>query len=298
MVICPICSQRLERITNSHLKIKHNITPFDFSNRFPKLNRGYVPWNRGKTKNTHPLLAALSNRLKKQQEWNFSDWQRAQRISNYKKYKIEKSEDWSELVGAALGDGHIEEYPRTERIRIYCNSNDRSYVAHIAKLVHTVLKKRPKIIKRKEADCTNVELYQCNISRRLELLIGRKGRYNTKIPFQIKYKPDLLVKCLKGLLESDGCFYEDPKNYTSVIEFKNNSLSLLNDVYQALRKLGYSPQFGKKYIRLAKKKEVYDFINLIGFRDYKLGDGVIGNTHDSGSCNGGSKPPPPANPDE
>ena len=43
---------------------------------------------------------------------------------------------------------------------------------------------------------------------------------------------------------------------------------LRKDVYSMLDRLGYHPQLGKKYVRLARKGEVYNFKELINFRDY------------------------------
>jgi hypothetical protein len=76
------------------------------------------------------------------------------------------------------------------------------------------------------------------------------------------------VQCLKGLFETDGDFTIDLKNSTYVIKFSNRSQSLLDDVHKALIVFGYHPQRRKLDIRLARKKEAFDFSKLINFREW------------------------------
>jgi len=131
-----------------------------------------------------------------------------------------------------------------------------------------IFDKRPTVHKRKNQKATNITLYRCNLSGRLNIPCGNKIRNKVTIPEWIKYSEICSINCLKGLFETDGCFCEDKSNYTCVIEFKNNCKSLLRDTYQMLKNLGYHPQLGKNYVRLARKKEVFKFKDLITFRSY------------------------------
>jgi len=97
---------------------------------------------------------------------------------------------------------------------------------------------------------------------------GNKIQNSVVIPEEIYRNRNLLIRCLKGLFETDGCFIIDKKNYTRVIEFKNMSRTLLKGAYLGLKGLSYHPQFGKNYVRLARKDEVYNFADLIQFRRY------------------------------
>ena len=224
-----------------------------------------IPWNKGYTKQTHSSLLKMSRTLAAKTKWNFSKWQAKRPKIDY---SITKSKDWAELVGITLGDGNIFGFPRTERLVIACNSRDVKYAKHIRNLVKKVLKKNPKIGKCKNSKCLHIKLYQCYLSDRLQMPSGNKIKNNVTIPKEISANKNFLVKCLKGLFETDGSFAIDKKNYTRVIEFKNMCKPLLKDVYLGLRRLDYNPQLGKNYVRLARKKEVYDFKNLIQFRRY------------------------------
>jgi hypothetical protein len=212
----------------------------------------------------------LSQRLARQKKWNFTNWQKANRekLRHVRDKKLKKSNHLAELIGIILGDGSLTNLPRTESLRIVCNSEQRGYINHVVTLIERVLNKKPVVYKRKNQKATNITLYRCNLSKQLNLPCGNKIKNKVTIQEWIKRDKIYSIDCLKGLFETDGCFCEDKSNYTRVIEFKNNCRSLLQDVYQILKGLGYHPQFGKNYIRLARKEESLEFRILIDFRKY------------------------------
>lgn len=265
MVNCIICNRKFRRITNTHLLYKHRITPIEFVKKFPNTNRGLIPWNKDKTKETHLSLLVLSKKLKAQTEWNFSKWQRRNRVYYD---KLTKDEELAELIGIILGDGNLYKCARTDNLRVICGLKDTNYIQHIASLIEKTFVKKPVITKRKNENAAVISIYQCNICDRLNLPAGNKIRNNVGIPAWIASKKRYMVKCLKGLFETDGCFVEDEDNYTQIIEFKNNCKKLREDVYNILVNLGYGPQLGRNYVRLAKKGEVYKFKEVIDFRNY------------------------------
>lgn len=240
-----------------------------FIKRFPNANAGLIPWNKDETKETHPSLLRLSQALKAKKEWNFSGWQVKRRLQGGVQYReLEKDNNLAELIGIVLGDGNLNKHPRTENLRITCNSKDTGYIKHIGSLIKKVFNKSPSIRKRNDANAVSVDLYQCKISERLNLPCGDKIRNNVGIPSWILSDKRYILKCLKGLFETDGCFHEDEDNYTRIIEFKNNCKRLRKDVYNSLVILGFNPQFGSNYIRLAKRNETYKFKTVIDFRNY------------------------------
>ncbi|MBM3249972.1 MAG: hypothetical protein FJZ09_03905 [Candidatus Omnitrophica bacterium] len=181
---------------------------------------------------------------------------------------LKKDGNLAELIGIILGDGNLYEHLRTENLRITCDSNDVGYIQHIARRIKKAFYKQPSIRKRKNINAASIDLYQCKISERLDLPCGNKIRNNVGIPSWIFLDKKHILKCLKGLFETDGCFYEERDNHTRCIEFKNNCKRLREDVFNSLTTLGFKPQFGRNYIRLAKKGEVYRFKKAIDFRNY------------------------------
>lgn len=269
MVKCNLCNRELGRITETHLWHKHKIHFPKFIRRFPNANIGPMPWDKGDTKENNLSLLRLSNTLKIRKEWNFSKWQRKRKKQRIPLYKgLLKGENLAELIGIVLGDGNLYKHPRTENLRIICDSRDTGYIRHIVNLVEKIFFKKPSVIKRKNENATVVSLYQCKISARLKLGVGNKIKNNVGIPSWITSDKRFMLMCLKGLFETDGCFVEDKGNYTQIIEFKNNCRRLRDDVYAILLKFGFNPQQGSNYVRLARKNEVYRFKELIEFRNY------------------------------
>ncbi|MFH0827126.1 MAG: LAGLIDADG family homing endonuclease [Candidatus Omnitrophota bacterium] len=269
MVKCNLCNQKLGRITETHLWYKHKMHFPEFMRHFPGVNIGPMPWSKGETKETNRSLLKLSNSLRKKKKWNFTKWQREKRRQQTTQYKqLSRDEELAELIGIVLGDGSLYKHLRTESLRIICNSKDVSYIRWICSLIKKIFHKTPSVIKRKNENATVVYLYQCKISKRLGLPCGNKISNNIGIPHWISFKKKYIIKCLKGLFETDGCFHEDRDNYTRVIEFKNNCVRLRRDTYNILARIGFNPQLGTNYVRLAKKKEVYRFKELIDFRNY------------------------------
>lgn len=186
-------------------------------------------------------------------------------LSDYK--RLDKNAFLAELIGIILGDGCITKLERTESLRITCNSNDEEYVRYACELIKRVFGKEPNYTRRKTANAIDIRLYQKFISSRLTLPSGNKIRNKIGVPSWVYSKNIYMVNCLKGLFDTDGHFRRDLDNYLHVIELKNHCNQILQNAYGMLRSLGYNPQLGKKYVRLARKREVYDFINSINFRN-------------------------------
>jgi len=181
---------------------------------------------------------------------------------------LKKSKALSELIGIILGDGHIHKFPRTEKLVITCDKSQSNYISHICKLVEGIFLKTPSLFIRKKENVIDVCLYQCKISLRLKIASGNKIRNNVGIPSWVFKSKRLVTACLKGLFETDGCFQRDNDNYAQYIELKNCCERIRKDTFKALLLLGYSPQLGKDYVRLARREEVYKFKEAIKFREY------------------------------
>ena len=51
-------------------------------------------------------------------------------------------------------------------------------------------------------------------------------------------------------------------------EVKNFNISLEKIVYRLVKQLGFHPNLSGQKVQISRKKEVYDFIELISFRKY------------------------------
>ncbi|MFA4874132.1 MAG: LAGLIDADG family homing endonuclease [bacterium] len=230
-----------------------------------------IPWNKGHTKHTHLSVLKISKTLASKPKSNFANWQ-----ENHKKTyaNVAADADLAELYGIILGDGHIERLARTERLIISCNADHHEQIQHVSDIVGRVFQRQPKIRRRKSCHCHDVYLYEKYISDRLSFPTGRKSVHDLRIPDWIKKEENYLLRCLKGLFETDGNWTIDINNYTNVISFRNNLQGLLDDVFEALKRLGFHPQRRRLDVRLARKQEVLDFVDKTRFMRHS-NSGVI-----------------------
>ena len=224
-----------------------------------------IPWNKGLTKDINNSLLKISNALKGKEKSNFWCWQQKNKVE-YKKLK--HSEDLAEFFGTMLGDGCIEKLERTEKITVSFNRKEQDHLKHVFEIIFRLFNKNPSIRIRKNSQCDDLYIYQKKLSKRLKFPCGRKLDHELKIPKWIKSNKQYLKKCLKGLFETDGDWFIDKKYNTNVIKFTNHSDSLLDDINISLINLGYHPQRRKYDVRLARREEVYKFVDWISFRKY------------------------------
>lgn len=231
-------------------------------------------WNKGYTKHTHPSVAKISKTFSSMKIDNFAKWRFQMKLegkipSDYP--VLNKNADLAELIGVILGDGHIEVFPRTERLLIVGDSKKMGFINHYAVLVEKVFNKKPSINYVKASNTVRISLYQKNISQRLGIKSGNRSGYAYEIPAWIRYNTANLIGFLKGLFEAEGSLSIHLPTYTYNFQFTNMNPYLLAIVRDSLISLGYHPEVRAIYIRLRKKVEVASFKELIHFRDYTAG---------------------------
>lgn len=203
---------------------------------------------------------------------------------NKKKFISPKlNPELAEVFGIILGDGHLSEYAQGKKVRVYCvriagNSlSDKDYIKeYIPKLFSRVFREKGAIIQSKKSNCAYYTLYGKEMVEFLKkngLKTGNKVKNNIGIPDWIKKDKDLLRRCIRGLIDTDGCIYYISKktNRNIRITFTNHAYRLLNDCREGLLKLGFSPS---KIIRgydicLSKKKDIEKYIKEVGFSNSK-----------------------------
>ena len=184
-----------------------------------------------------------------------------------KQYRIfpNHCKDLAEVIGIVLGDGNIYKFDRCQRLTISCDSLHKWYIKHICCLIEKVLKRKPGIVKRRGPRCVDVRVYLQDINLALGLPAGNKLKNEIKIPEWIFEKNQYLKRCIKGLFETDGHYGKSKKFYVEYMQLCNYSRSLRKSTFDALKILGYAPQMGRKYVRIARKAEVRRFIKEMKF---------------------------------
>lgn len=209
--------------------------------------------------------------MKKKKIDNFAKWRNHARLSGIipdSNKQFDKTESLAVLIGLILGDGNISQYPRTECLRITLGTDKPELASYATRLIKDVFNKAPSMIKRNNMNCFNVTISQKNISTRLEIPRGARGKLKIRLPIWIWKKKKYIVSALKGLFEAEGSYCIHEITYTYNFEFSNRNVSLLDEVEKGLRTLGFNPERRKTSVRLRKKAEAIAFRELISFRTY------------------------------
>lgn len=168
------------------------------------------------------------------------------------------------LIGAILGDGNLTQMSRCQMLDIACFEDQKEWIEELKQLITAILGKAPAMYKPRTR-CIHLRLYKQGLSTILGLPPGNKIKNQVRIPRWIFSSRTYLLQCLRGLFETDGCFVTHEAKHVYIAELANHNQSLLDDCEDALRLLGYHPQRGSRYVRLARKAEILDFAASTGF---------------------------------
>lgn len=211
-----------------------------------------------------------------------NSWLKRQENSSFwRKYTLvmrrpDESEMLAEFIGIMLGDGGLTQ----GQCKVYLNSEvDTMFAKYLGGLIFQLFNIRPSITKRKDekllrVSVSSVDLVEYLIQKGLQ--IGDKVHLQVGVPTWIWSKPGYIKACIRGLLDTDGCFvihryrvkgkeYIYPK-----ISFCNRSLPILEFMQRGLEFLGYTPKRSfDKYVWLYNQKEVKRYLEEIGTKNYK-----------------------------
>jgi len=296
MIKCKLCGKYFKIITNTHLISAHNCSLKTYIQKFGAKGCGFLSpnllpkndprykkwreslkkrppsWSRGYTKYNNSSVAKISRTFKKKKIDNFARWRKEmKRLGKIKSSypRIKHNGDLAELIGVVSGDGHIRKFPRTESLSIFSNSNNPGFIKRYAKLVEKLFDKKASLTQHGiGVNCIRIRIYQKEISRRLKIISGSRKEQNIKIPRWILENKNYIKRYLRGLYEAEGSFCIHKPTYTYKFLFRNANGSLLNNVYRALKILGFHPHRSKNMIQVSRKQEVYEIKDLIDFRQY------------------------------
>ncbi|MCX6724100.1 MAG: LAGLIDADG family homing endonuclease [Candidatus Staskawiczbacteria bacterium] len=182
-----------------------------------------------------------------------------------------KSVQLAEFIGIILGDGGITK----SQVSITLNKiTDLEFSFYVKKLINDLFDVKAATYNH-GVDCVvNIVISRIQLVKFLQetgLKIGNKVKQQVGVPAWIS-KSGLFTKfCMRGLLDTDGCFYVDKHKYkdkiylNSGINFTNRSLPLLNFFKDNLTKFGFHPTQKTKFsIFLRREEEVIRYFKEIG----------------------------------
>lgn len=205
--------------------------------------------------------------------------------------KVKQGGDLAEFIGIVLGDGYFHKYG----VKIAFDKRNKFYIEHVynlAKKLFGINLKRSYI---KDKNVAYLYCYNGNIVRVLlkyGLLMGDKMKNQTGVPEWIKDNSNYSKRCIKGLIDTDGCIYICKREKQRYIKFTNYNNRLRNDFLLLVKGLGYNfAKANSKNFCLYRKDEVIRFINDI--KPVKAITGVVvqsGSIQGLGLCDLGSNP--------
>lgn len=105
----------------------------------------------------------------------------------------------------------------------------------------------------------------------LEFSIGNKVKQQVRIPKWIAESPEFTKACIRGLLDTDGCFYVDHHKHNDNLylnpglSFTNRSKPILDFFKEGLEKLGFHPtQKTECCVFLRRENEIGRYFKEIG----------------------------------
>lgn len=184
----------------------------------------------------------------------------------------------AELVGTLLGDGGITPY----QVCVTLNSKtDRQYAEYVSSLFNKLFRISISLQESKDENCITVVASSRNLVEFLlsiGLVQGNKIRQQIDIPAWIFTKPEYIKYCIRGLMDTDGCFYIDhhriggKQYYHSALAFTSYSPPLFDSVNKMFKTMGYHPTGKKEHRRnifLRREKEILRYFKEIGSSNHK-----------------------------
>jgi DNA-binding transcriptional regulator WhiA len=172
---------------------------------------------------------------------------------------IKYSKSLAEFIGIMLGDGHL----TRNQITVTLGNKEINYVGYVAKLIESLFKIRPKILRLKYGYSVvyfgSVDVVRWLVSMGLTF---NKVKKQVGVPIWIFSKKTYSSGFLKGFFDTDGSIYK--LKYGVQLSFTNRSLPLLKAAQNRLTYLGFSPSKISEFkIYLTKRREIDCFFKKI-----------------------------------
>ncbi len=225
-------------------------------------------WSKGQTKESNPALKQMSETFKARGIDNFKQWREKQiKVGKIipNPPELIKSAVLAELYGLAIGDGHIQVFPRTERLSITLDAKYPYLIERTAEFLWKVFKKKVVRAKAKHTNAVQVYIYQKDIAKRMGFPSGNRSRVRKHIPDWIWKSEEYRLACIKGLLEAEGSLSIHLPTCTYNFQFANFNQYLLKEMKLALEMLGLHPEVRPKAVRLRRRHEVQYLEKLIDY---------------------------------
>ncbi len=182
----------------------------------------------------------------------------------------------AEFAGIMLGDGGVNPY----HVTVTLSNSETQYILFVSKMISKLFGVIPKIYRLKYAEAVNIVSNRkqlVDFCQKIGLVKGNKVQQQIDIPLWIKKNRQFSQACIRGLIDTDGCFYTNSyyshaKRYSYFkIAFTSASVPLINSVAKILIDFGIKARISKnkKDVRIESNQYVLKYINEIGSHNSK-----------------------------
>lgn len=180
-----------------------------------------------------------------------------------------RSAKLAEFVGILLGDGGISSRQITITLH---KDDDRHFAVYVQRLAENLFGITPGFYTRKNT--VSIVISRAKLVKfftDMDIPIGGKVRQQTGVPSWIGSSQKFTKFCLRGLFDTDGCFYIDKHRYKSKIyyncgmSFTNRSLPLLSFFKESMQQLGFHPTQKTRFnVLLRREPEIKRYFQKVG----------------------------------
>jgi len=189
-----------------------------------------------------------------------------------------KNAELAEFIGIMLGDGGMT--AEGEQIQITLNNrDDKEYIVFVCDLIYKLFGRKPNIFVCKDATASRLLFSSINLVDflvELGLKKGNKVKLQVDIPDWIKNNTRFERACLRGLIDTDGCVFDERHKIKNKIysykriNFTNRSLNLIKSVFHILEKNGLSPKIKTIWsVQIENKEKIDKYFKIIDSHNQK-----------------------------
>ncbi|MEI6281072.1 MAG: LAGLIDADG family homing endonuclease [bacterium] len=261
----------------SRLKIPENNIIINWNDHLKKIS-----------KSGGRAIMAKYGRVSKDEKYRKERWEKWwEDTGQYKEYpkgfqsllkiKIPKKDNLlAEFAGIMLGDGGVNQF----YVTVTLSSTEKQYIIFVSKIINRLFNVVPIIYNHKDAKAVRIVINRkqmVDFCQEIGLVRGNKIKQQIDIPNWIKENQDFSKACIRGLIDTDGCFYNNSyivngKKYVYFkIAFISASKPLISSVAEILGDLGIRVVINKHYrdIRIVESQYVLKYIQEIGTHNGK-----------------------------
>lgn len=177
----------------------------------------------------------------------------------------------AEFVRIVMGDGGITNH---QVIVTLSRKNDKPYSIFLINLIKKLFNIEPSVYLRKNQSVICIIISRKHLvyfCESIVLKVGNKLKQGLDIPRWIKEKENFEISCVRGLVDADGCVFNECHNIKGKkycyprLAFISYSKKLCTSVLKILKKLGFAPKIrNSRNVQLENKKDIIRYFQLIG----------------------------------